>query len=89
MIYGLAVWIALTLFVMGLFAYRFFLARNEDDMVHLADSEVKLISQQTALAARLDRVDAWRRRLTFVDLLFGLALGGTFIYNTMKSTGLL
>lgn len=89
MIYGLAIWIALTVFVMGLFAYRFALARNEDDTVHLADSEAPLIGQQNALAARLDRVDAWRRRLTFVDVAFGVALGGTFVYQTLTSTGLI
>ena len=89
MILGLAIWVALTLLVMGMVAYRFALTHNEDDTVHLADSEASLIGQQNVQAARLDRLDAWRRRLTFIDVVFGVALGGTFVYNTLVTTGLL
>jgi hypothetical protein len=89
MIYGVSLWIALTLIVLGLFAYRYFVALKEDDTVHLADSEAGMISQQTALAAQLSRIDRLRRTLTFVDLAFGLGLASVFLYGAMRDSGLI
>jgi hypothetical protein len=89
MIYGLTLWIALTVIVMAMFAYRFFIARREDDTVHLADGEVPMIQEQTVLAARLDRIDRLRNTLTFVDLAFGLALLAVFSYNALRTSGVL
>jgi hypothetical protein len=89
MIYGLSLWIALTIVVLALFAYRFAIARREDDTVHLADGEVPLIAEQTALANRLDRIDRLRFTLTAVDLAFGLILLALFAYNSLRGSGLL
>ena len=89
MIYGFSLWVALTVVVMAMFAYRFFIARREDDTVHLADGEAPLIREQTVLAARLDRIDRLRKTLTAVDLAFGLALFAVFAYNSLLASGLL
>lgn len=89
MIYGFSLWIALTLVVMALFAYRFFLARNEDDTVHLADGEVPMIQEQNALATRLARVDRLRNTLGYLDLAFGLVLLAIFSYNALRTSGLI
>jgi hypothetical protein len=89
MLYGFTLWIALTLVVMGLFAYRFFLARNEDDTVHLADGEAPMIQQQSVLATRLDKVDRLRNTLGFVDVAFGLVLLAIFSYNALRASGIL
>ena len=87
MLYGLFVWIALTATVMGLIAYRYFVALKEDDTVHLADSEVPLIAQQNAMAARLGRIDKLSRQLTLLALGFGLVLGTVFAYNALQKLG--
>ena len=89
MIYAFSVWVTLTLVVLGLVAYRYFVSLKEDDIVHLADSEAPLIREQTALSSRLDRLDEWRRRLTLVDALFGLGLAAVFIRGALKGSGLL
>jgi len=89
MLYGLSLWIALTVVVMALFAYRFFVSLREDDTVHLADSEAGMIGQQAVLAARLSRIDRLRNALTVVDVVFGLGLLGGFVYQGLHSSGLL
>lgn len=89
MMYGVSLWIALTLVVMALFAYRFFVARREDDTVHLADGEAPLIVEQSALASRLERIDRLRNTLTFVDLAFGIMLLAVFAYNALRTSGLI
>ena len=88
MLYGFLVWIALTLTVMGLIAYRYFVALQEDDTVHLADSEAPLITQQNAMAARLGKLDKLSRQLTLVDVAFGFVLGTLFVYDALRKSGL-
>ena len=94
MFYGLSIpivlaWVALTLVVLGLFIYRYSLSRNEDDTVHLADSEASMIGDQSALAARISAVDWWRTRLTAIDIAVGLALVGVFSYNALRTSGII
>ena len=94
MLYGLSIplvvaWLALTLVVMGLFIYRYSLSRTEDDAVHLADSEVSMIGEQSALAARIMVIDRWRNRLTAIDIVVGLGLVSAFSYNALKSSGII
>ena len=88
MLYGFFVWIALTVTVMGLIAYRYFVALDEDDTVHLADSEAPLIAQQTAMATRLGRIDKLSRQLTLLDVAFGLVLCSFFAYDALQKLGL-
>lgn len=89
LLYGLAVWIALTLVVMAMFAYRYTVARGEDDTVHLADSEVSLIGKQSAFADRLNKIDHWRNMLTAADIVIGLVLVSVFTYNALRTSGLI
>ena len=89
MLYGLSLWIALTLVVMVLFAYRYFVSLREDDTVHLADSEVGLIGEQSALAARLTKIDKLRNTLTAVDIAFGFGLLAVFAYQALRTSGVL
>ena len=88
MLYGFLVWIALTLTVMGLIAYRYFVALQEDDTVHLADSEAPLITQQNAMAAKLGRLDKLSSQLTLVVVAFGFVLGTVFVYDALRKSGL-
>ena len=88
MLYGFLVWIALTVTVMGLIAYRYFVALQEDDTVHLADSEAPLITQQNVMAAKLGRLDKLSRQLTLVVVAFGFVLGTVFVYDALRKSGL-
>ena len=89
MLFGFLVWVALTLTVLGLIAYRYFVSLKEDDILHLADAEAPLIPQQNAMAAKLGRLDQWSRRLTMVDVVFGLALAAFFVRDALRGSGLL
>ncbi len=68
------VWAALTLFVIGLAIARKIAARHEDDLVHLAGGAEQAISQQVAVAQKLEWFDRWGKTLTVVDGLLGLVL---------------
>ena len=81
------VWLALTLLLIGLALYRKFEARfHEDDLLHLAEGEAKLIPNQVATARLLDKIDGWGKTLTVVDAVFGLTLLAVFLYNAWQES---
>lgn len=89
MLYGFLIWVVLTLVVIGIYSYRYFVSLKEDDILHLADAEAPLILEQNAMAARLNRLDRLRRQLTLVDVGLGILLAAIFGYNALRSSGLL
>lgn len=75
------IWGAMACVVIALAIYRKVVATNEDDMVHLRDSEAQLVNQQTAVARRLDGIDVWGKRLTILVALLGVAIACYFLYG--------
>ena len=81
------VWLALTLSLIGLALYRKFEAHvHEDDLLHLAEGEAKLIPNQVATARLLDKIDSWGKTLTIVVGVFGLTLLAVFLYNAWQES---
>lgn len=89
MIYGVSAWGLLTLALIALALYRKYVARNEDDLVHLADGEVPMIAEQQKVAARLETLDRWGKRLTFLDVVFGLGLLTILIVGGLRDSGII
>lgn len=75
------IWCVLTMVVITLAVLRKVSARNEDGIVHLADSEAGSISQQASIAGKLDRIDTWGKALTVLDLAFLAVMLGIVCYN--------
>jgi len=75
-----AIWAALALLVIGLVFYRRTVASNEDDCLHIRDDETQLVTQQGVLAHKLDMIDRWGKILTGVVAVYGVVLGGLFVY---------
>jgi cyanate permease len=73
------VWAILALGVLALFVWRKTVSSHEDDQIHLTDNVA--VSEQTAVASRLDRIDFWGKTLTVVVVVFGLVLAGIYIYQ--------
>jgi hypothetical protein len=80
------IWLALASVVCGLAAYRKLIARNEDDMLHVRDSEVGKLEQQSVMANRLDLVDRWGKGLTVLAFVFGVALAVAVLYQAMGNS---
>ena len=75
------IWLALASAVFGLAAYRKLVSRNEDDILHVRDSEAPKIAQQAAMANQLDWVDKWGKALTVAAFALGVFLAGAFLYQ--------
>ena len=81
------VWAALTLSVIGLALFRKFTSHySEDDLLHLAAGEEKLIPKQFAVAHKLDKIDAWGKALTVVAGALGLVLVATMLYDAWQQS---
>ena len=84
--YLISVWIVLGVATLILAIYRHILTlHNEQDVVHLADSEQGQIAKQTSLARRLDRIDGWGKSLTIVVTVIGLGLATAYLYQAWES----
>ncbi len=81
------VWAVLTVVVLALALVRKFTSwYGEDDYVHLAAGEERAIPHQIAVTRRLDRIDAWGKTLTLVDLLYGLTLFSVMLYTAWRNS---
>ena len=80
------IWFVLTLTVVGLAIARKIAARNEDDLVHLAAGADQAISQQVAVANKLELFDRWGKTLTIADGLFALVLVSIMLYTAWQQS---
>jgi hypothetical protein len=76
----------LALIVLALAAYRRVVASQEDDSIHISEREVAMVSQQEAVAHRLEVIDRWGKVSTVVAVLYGLAIGGVMLYQAWLET---
>ena len=76
-----ASWVALGMVVIALAIYRKILIGKEDVNLHVLDGDAAMIPGQAVLAQRVEKIDRWGKFLTAVELLYGLAIGGMYLYG--------
>lgn len=79
-------WGALGVIVLFLAAYRSQLSRKEDDQIHINDGDAGVVVQQAQVSHRIDVVERWGKTLTVVLVLYGLALGGYYLYTVWQTS---
>lgn len=81
-----AVWAVLALVVIVLIVYRSKIAGQEDEGLHVLDSDVAKVPVQVAIAKKLERIDRWGKLLTIIAILYALVLGGLYLYSLWLGT---
>ena len=81
LILSVSVWAMLALIVLAMAVYRKMLASKEDDCMHLADAEVRMIDAQNVLSQKLEVIDKWGKLLTIVIVASGLIIAGSVLYQ--------
>ena len=81
-------WMILAVIVVGLLVYRRWVSRNEDDTLHVMDSDVGMVPQQAAMAVKLESIDKWGKTLTVVALVYGLVVGCAYLYQSWAAAQL-
>ena len=67
-------------------AYRRYIARDEDDFLHLEDPTGALVGRQARTARALSRIDHVGIGLTVATALYALGLLIVFIYTGLQRT---
>ena len=79
-------WMLLSTAVVGLILYRAWIARNEDQRLHVHPSEVGVVSQQAGTAQKLEAIDRWGQVLTVIALLYGFAVAAGYLYQNWSES---
>ena len=65
--------------------WRKFITMREDDYIHIAEGEEKLIPQQLEVARTIALVDRWGEILTVATAAYGLVLGALYLYQRFQA----
>jgi hypothetical protein len=79
-------WMFLAVVVVGLIFYRMWIARDEDDTLHVMEGDDSLVARQTVTAQKLELIDHWGKILTVIALVFGFAMGSVYLYQTWAAS---
>ncbi len=80
MLIAWAVLITMVFAMIVLATIRKVIARNEDDMLHVRDTESAVVTKQSRLARTLQAIDTWGKALTIGGIVYGLLLLGYYLY---------
>lgn len=78
-------WMILAAAVVGLIAYRKWVARDEDDSLHVMDAEFGLAHRQEVVGRKLESIDRWGKSLTALALVYGVLVGAAYLYKNWVS----
>jgi H+/gluconate symporter-like permease len=73
-------WAALVAAVVAVAFYRKWIAREEDDTIHLSEVQTEVVKHQLVTEKRLERVDGIGKVLTVALILYTLAVVGRIVY---------
>ncbi len=79
--------VVLVLAVVALALYRKMVANMEDDTVHLSAMESGAIHRQEEIAARLEKIDYWGKRITVVTGVYALIYAAYAVYRAWVDSG--
>ncbi len=86
MVIHLVIWAVLATVVVFLALYRRRLYMKTDELLHVLDAEAPLVSTQTEVGKRLEKVDFWGKTLTVIVGLYALAIAGMYLYRLFTDT---
>ena len=80
-------WIVLAIAIAILFFWRRFAAGNDYDLVNMHDTSGLSIAKQEATAKTLAQLDRIMMILIVVTVVYGLAIGGFYVYEAFVNGG--
>lgn len=80
----LMVLVLLVLATLAMFAYRKFISRDTDELVHLGEGSVQASAKQVAYDKNVTQVDKIVKILMIVTIVYGVALGVFMIVQQLN-----
>jgi hypothetical protein len=81
----LGVWAAIFVAYGSIAFMRWNLGKQEDDHLHVLDSE-QLITTQTTIAHKLDVLDRWKTALLILTIVSAVAIGAMQVWNMWQQS---
>lgn len=78
------IWAVLASIAVALVLLRKYVARNEDEFLHVGDPKASL--QQENITRRIDAIDRWGRLVTAAVVVYGVALLCAYLYSGWQET---
>ena len=78
----IVLWAVMAAGVIGLIVYRKKVAAGEDDTLHVMDGDAGMAQRQAVVAHKLEAIDRWGKTLTVVAVVFGIIVGGLYVYQS-------
>jgi len=79
-------WILMALAVLALFIWRKSVSSKEDDNLHVSDPAAdQKAAEQAAVAQKLNLIDKWGKIVTVVTVVYGVILGGIYVWQSWVS----
>ena len=82
----LGIWAAILAAYVSVAILRWNLGKQEDDHLHVLDSE-QLITSQTAIAHKLDVLDRWKTALLILTIVSAVAIGALQVWRVWQDSG--
>ena len=75
------IWAGMALVVLILAAWRQFIDLHEDDTIHLGEQQAGMVKEQVTMARKIGTIDHWAKLLALATVIYGVALGGFYLYQ--------
>jgi hypothetical protein len=79
-------WAFLVSATITLMIYRAVIGGHEDESLHVLDGEARMVTQQQVMFKKLGAVERWTKIILTVTIVYGLALGGAYLYHLWLQT---
>lgn len=82
------VWVIMFAAVLVLAAWRKTVTRNEDDSLHVSESQAAAIPRQVEMAQKIAKIDKLGKGATIVAAVYGVALLAIYLYQVWTNTAI-
>jgi hypothetical protein len=80
----LVAWAVVAAATISLMVYRAVVGAHEDESLHIAGGGARLVAEQQALFKKLAVVERWTKILLILTVVYGVVLGGTYLYHLLR-----
>jgi len=73
-------WLVVLVVFLVVWVWRRGVGRQEDESIHVLDSEVGQVAQQVQVGKKLDKLDRWVKIVSIVLAVYSVVLAGLYVY---------
>jgi hypothetical protein len=80
------IWAFLAAATITLMIYHALLGAHEDESLHVLPGGARMVAEQQAMFKKLGAIERWTKILVALTVVYGLALGGVYVYHLWQQT---